>query len=70
MRERAAQLREETAAKRSEFDGKAEIVKTDDGTLASKKSLMWQSAKQVYKDGEATVENTKDAVQNLFKSKK
>lgn len=70
VRERAVQLRGETAAKHSEFDGKAEIVKTDDGTLASKKSLMWQSAKQVYKDGEATVENTKDAVQNLLKSKK
>ncbi len=70
VRERAVQLRRETSAKSSEFDGKAEIVKTDDGTLASKKSLMWQSAKQVYKDGEATVENTKDAVQNLFKSKK
>lgn len=70
VRQRAAQLRGETAAKRSEFDGKAEIVKTDDGTLASKKSLMWQSAQQVYKDGETTVENTKDAVQNLLKSKK
>lgn len=48
------------------FDRKAEIVKTDDGTLESKKSLMWQSAKQVYKDGEATLENTKDAVRNLL----
>lgn len=67
---RAEELRADTAAKRTEFDAKAEIVKTDDGTLESRKSLMWQSAKQVYKDGEATVENTKDAVQNLLKSKK
>jgi conjugal transfer mating pair stabilization protein TraG len=67
---RAEELRADTAAKRTEFDAKAEIVRTDDGTLESRKSLMWQSAKQVYKDGEATVENTKDAVQNLLKSKK
>lgn len=70
VRLRTAQLRGETAAKRNEFDGKAEIVKTDDGTLASKKSLMLQSSKQVYRDGEATVDNAKDVVQNLLKSKK
>ena len=68
--QRAAQLHGETAAKRSEFDGKAEIVKTDDGTLASKKSLMLQSTKQVYRDGEATLDNAKDVVQDLLKSKK
>jgi len=68
--QRAAQLHGETAAKRSEFDDKAEIVKTDDGTLASKKSLMLQSTKQVYRDGEATLDNAKDAVQDLLKSKK
>lgn len=31
---------------------------------------MWQSARQAYKDGEATVGNAKDAVQDLIKSKK
>lgn len=68
--QRAAQLHGETAAKRSEFDNKAEIVKTDDGTLASKKSLMLQSTKQVYRDGEATLDSAKDVVQDLLKSKK
>jgi len=70
VRQQAAQLRGEVAAKRSDFDGKAEIVKTDDGTLASKKSLLLQSTKQVYRDGEATLDNAKDIVQDLLKSKK
>ena len=70
VQQRATLIQGETAAKRSEFDGKAEIIKTDDGTLSSQKSLMWQSARQVYKDGEATVGNAKDAVQDLIKSKK
>ncbi|WP_265658432.1 hypothetical protein [Verminephrobacter eiseniae] len=34
------------------------------------KSLVRQSAKQVYKDGEATIDNTKDLVQKLIQSKK
>ena len=70
VQQRATRIHGETAAKRGEFDDKAEIIKTDDGVLASKKSLMWQSARQVYKDGEATVGNAKDAVQDLIKSKK
>ena len=70
VQQRAVQIHGEAAAKREEFDGKAEIIKTDDGILASKKSLMWQSARQVYKDGEATVGSAKDAVQDLIKSKK
>ena len=70
VQQRAVQIHGEAAAKRGEFDGKAEIIKTDDGTLASKKSLMWQSTRQVYKDGEATAGNAKDAMQYLIKSKK
>jgi hypothetical protein len=45
----------------------SEIVKTDDGTLASKKSLLVQSGKQVGKDAGATIENAKDVVKDLLR---
>jgi len=61
------QIRTDAASSRAEFDAKAEIVKTDDGTLASKKSLLVQSGKQVGKDAGATLENTKDMVKDLLR---
>ena len=50
-----------------DFDAKAEIVKTDDGTLASRWSLLKQAGKQVGKDAGATVDNVKDAVKDLLR---
>ena len=47
-----------------------EVVKTDDGTLESKKSLLRRSTKQVYSDVEATLDNTKELVEKLIKSKR
>ena len=70
VQQRATQIQGEAAAKRGEFDDKAEITKTDDGTLASRKSLLGQTMKQVKDDAGATVDNTKDVVKDLLKSKK
>ena len=70
VRQRAEQLLGETTGRGREFDKKAEIVKTDDGTLESKKSLVRQSTQQVYSDGEATLDNTKELVEKLIKSKR
>ena len=64
-----AQIRSRVDTSRAGFDSKAEIVKTDDGTLASKRSLLKQSGKQVAKDAGATVDNVKDAVKDLLKKK-
>ena len=61
------QIRSDAASSRADFDAKAEIVKTDDGTLASKKSLLVQSGKQVGKDAGATIENAKDVVKDLLR---
>ncbi len=55
--------------KNGAFDRKAEIVKTDDGTLASKKSLLGQSMKQVGEDASATAKEVTDAAKELFKRK-
>jgi conjugal transfer mating pair stabilization protein TraG len=52
---------------RADFDAKAEIIKTDDGTLASKKSLLVQSGKQVDKDAAATLDNAKEVVKDLLR---
>ena len=64
-----AVIRGQTGSADSEFESKAEITKTPDGTLASKNSLLEQTGKQVVEDGSATIENTKDAVKGLLKKK-
>ena len=55
-------IRNEAGSANSSFDRKAEIVDTGDGTLVTRKSLLKQSGKQVVDDGEASVDNAKDAV--------
>ena len=62
-------IRKQTGSASQEFDTKAEIVKTEDGTLSSKKSLLKQSVTQAADDAAATVENAKDAVKNLLNKK-
>ena len=62
-------IRNETASARSTFDRKAEIVDTGDGTLVTRKSLLKQSGKQVVDDGEASIDNAKDAVKELLRKK-
>jgi conjugal transfer mating pair stabilization protein TraG len=49
------------------FDAKAEIVKTPDGALQSRKSLVVQTGKQVAADAEVTLDAAKDAVQKVIK---
>lgn len=66
IRQRGDVIRESVETKRTGFDDKAEIVKTDDGTLATRKSLLYQSGKQAIKDAKATVSNAKDVVKNLL----
>ena len=64
---RGAQIRSSVDLSQADFDAKAEIVKTDDGTLASRWSLLKQAGKQVGKDAGATVDNVKDAVKDLLR---
>lgn len=69
VQQRSQQIRSKTASAGGEFDNKAGIVKTDDGTLASKKSLVGQSMKQVGKDAANTAQEVSDAAKDLFKRK-
>jgi len=65
----AGEIRSVVESSRSGFDTKAEIMKTDDGTLASRRSLLKQSGKQIGKDADASLDNVKDAIKDLFKKK-
>lgn len=69
VRSRGAEVRRDIGASRESFDRKAEIEKTEDGTLASSRSLLKQSGKQVGKDVSASLDNAKDAVKDLLKRK-
>ena len=57
-------------AEKRKFDGKARTVRTDDGTLRTKRSLLGQAMGQVGEDAGATLEDAKDAARNLLNSGK
>ncbi|MDZ7855330.1 conjugal transfer protein TraG N-terminal domain-containing protein [Sphaerotilus sp.] len=66
---KAAEIRHQAEVSRESFDSKADVVPTSDGTLASKKSLLKQTAKQVGSDAGASIDVAKEAVKDLFKKK-
>ena len=63
-------IRKQTQAASQDFDTKAEIIKTEDGTLASRKSLLKQAGAGVKEDAAATIDNAKDMVKNMLPSKR
>jgi conjugal transfer mating pair stabilization protein TraG len=69
VQQRATEIQGKTASKGGEFDSKAEIVKTDDGTLESKRSLLGQSMKQIRNDASTTAQEVTDAAKDLFNRK-
>jgi conjugal transfer mating pair stabilization protein TraG len=66
---RAREIRTAADSNRTSFDAKAEIVNTDDGTLASRRSLLMQSGRQIGKDATGSLENARDAVKDLLNKK-
>ncbi len=67
VQSRGAEVRLDVGARSEAFDREAEIVKSEDGTLASRRPLLKQSGKQVGKDASSALENAKDAVKDLLK---
>jgi conjugal transfer mating pair stabilization protein TraG len=63
-------LQGQTAGASGKFDAKAEIIKTPDDTLKSRKSLFVQTGKQVIGDADVTLDAAKDAVKNVLKRDK
>jgi conjugal transfer mating pair stabilization protein TraG len=69
IRTRGTNIRGQTGAAAAEFDTKAEIVKTPDGTLASRKSLLKQTGEQVVEDAGVSLDAAKDTVKYLLRRK-
>ncbi|MBS0499267.1 MAG: conjugal transfer protein TraG N-terminal domain-containing protein [Proteobacteria bacterium] len=67
IREEGERIRATTSADQGAFDRKAQITKTPDGTLASERSLMLQTGKQVKEDAAPLIEDAKQAVKDAFK---
>lgn len=67
VQDRGADIKRQAGAADAGFDAKAEIIKTEDGTLATKQSLLMKSAKQVSQDASATVDAAKDTVKELLR---
>ena len=60
-------IRASSSADQATFERKAQITKTPDGTLASERSLMLQTGKQVKEDAAPIVEDAKQAVKDALK---
>ncbi|MDL2339399.1 MAG: hypothetical protein QFE16_16305, partial [Pseudomonadota bacterium] len=70
VEKRAAEIRQSTESSQGGFDAKAQIVRAPDGTLATKRSLLMQSGRQVASDGAESMDATKEAAKDLLKRKK
>jgi conjugal transfer mating pair stabilization protein TraG len=69
IQSRGSEVRSAVEAKRAVFEREAEIERTEDGTLGTRKSLLKQSGKQVGTDASASIENAKDAVRDLWEKR-
>jgi conjugal transfer mating pair stabilization protein TraG len=67
VRTRGAQVRSGSEASRAALDSRMEIIETDDRTLATRRSLLKQSARQVANDVDASTDNAKEAVKGRLK---
>lgn len=67
IREEGERIRATTSADQGVFDRKAQITKTPDGTLASERSVMLQTGKQVKEDAAPIVESAKQVVKDALK---
>lgn len=67
IRSDAERLRVAASGDHQAFDRKAQITKTPDGTLASERSLMLQTGKQVKEDSAPLIKDAKQAVKNALK---
>ncbi len=70
VEKRAAEIRQSTESSQGGFDTKAQIVRTPDGTLATKKSLLMQSGRQVSSDATESMDAAKEVAKDLLKRKK
>ncbi|WP_295637485.1 conjugal transfer protein TraG N-terminal domain-containing protein [uncultured Methylibium sp.] len=64
-----AAIREQADRSRRGFDAEAEVSRSADGTVSTKKSLLLQSGRQVAADAGATLDEAKETVKGVLKKK-
>jgi conjugal transfer mating pair stabilization protein TraG len=64
-----AAIRDQADRSRRGFDAEAEVSRSADGTVSTRKSLLLQSGRQVAADAGATLDEAKDAVKGVLKKK-
>jgi len=67
VREEGERIRASASGDQGAFDRKAQITRTPDGTLASERSLMIQTGKQVKEDAAPLIDDAKRAVKDALK---
>ncbi|OHC64016.1 MAG: conjugal transfer protein TraG [Rhodocyclales bacterium GWA2_65_20] len=67
VRKQGDSIKQQAEAASPQFDAKARIVKTEDGTLSTEKSLLGSAANQVKNDAATTATAVKDAVKDLLR---
>ncbi|MFM9916909.1 MAG: conjugal transfer protein TraG N-terminal domain-containing protein [Rhizobacter sp.] len=70
VEKKGAAIRQSTESSQGGFDANAQIVRSPDGTLATKKSLLMQSGRQVASDTTESIDAAKGVAKDLLKQKK
>ena len=70
VRRRAETIRQDTEGTRQHFDEAAQIEPTEDGTLASRKSLGVQTGRQLKKDADVLYEEGKEVTRSAYERAK
>ena len=70
VEKKGAEIRQSTESSQGGFDANAQIVRSPDGTLATKKSLLMQSGRQVASDTTESIDAAKGVAKDLLKRKK
>lgn len=67
IREEGERIRATTSADQGTFDRKAQLTRTPDGTLASERSLVLQTGKQVKEDAAPIIDDAAQAIKDALK---
>ncbi len=67
IREEGERIRATTTGEQGAFDRKAQITSTPDGTLASERSLVMQTGRQVKEDAAPIIEDAHEAIKGALK---
>jgi conjugal transfer mating pair stabilization protein TraG len=67
---KGSEIRQGAESSQGGFEAEAQMVRSADGTLTTKKSLLMQSGRQVAADATESIDSAKDLAKDLIKRKK